>query len=107
MKEIFRHSELHRVTRYRDILESAGIETLVRNEALSVSDAPIPEFFPNLCVLSDDEFPRASELLKEHDERMAAGSGVEVICPPCGEVNPGNFDVFFNCQEPMPHSMPC
>lgn len=107
MKEIFRHSELHRVTRYQEILKEAGIETLVRNEALSVNEAPIPEFFPNLCVLNDDEFAKANEILKEHDERMAAGADVEVTCPTCGETNPGNFDVCFNCQTALNPSMPC
>lgn len=107
MREIFRHSELHRVTRYRDILEGAGISTLVRNEALSVNEAPIPEFYPNLCVLNDEEFSRASQMLKEHDERMAVGAETELACPSCGEMNPGNFDSCFNCQEPMNSSTPC
>ena len=107
MREIFRHSELHRVTRYRDILKSAGIETLVRNENLSVTDAPIPEFFPNLCVLNDEEFPRAVHVIKEHDRKMAEGSGINVTCPSCGEINPGNFDICFNCQEPLTPSTPC
>ncbi|MEJ6578178.1 MAG: DUF2007 domain-containing protein [Akkermansiaceae bacterium] len=107
MREIVRHSEIHRVTRYRDILESAGIQTLVRNENLSVTDAPIPEFYPNLCVLNDEEFPRAVQVLKEHEEKMAAGVEIEVTCPSCGEINPGNFDVCFNCQEPINPPMPC
>lgn len=107
MKEIFRHSKIHRITRYRDLLEDEGIRTLIRNEALSVCDAPIYEFFPNLCVLNDEEYPKAVRLLKEHDERMAVGSESEVKCPKCGEINPGNFDACFNCQETINPAMPC
>jgi len=107
MKEVFRHAELHRVTRYRDLLEAEGIQTLIRNEALSVNEAPIYEFYPNLCVMNDEDYPRATQLMKKHDERMAVGSEIEVSCPSCGEVNPGNFDECFNCQKPINVSQPC
>jgi hypothetical protein len=107
MREIFRHAELHRVTRYRDLLEEAGIRTLIRNEALSVNEAPIPEFFPNVCVMNDDEFEKAKTLLKVHDERMVIGSEIELACPSCGEMNPGNFDSCFSCQKPMNSQLPC
>ena len=107
MKEIFRHGELHQVTRYMDILENARIETLLRNENLSVTAAPIPEFFPHLCVLNDEEFPKAVKLLGEHDEKMAKGAEVQLRCPSCGEMNPGNFDVCFSCHEPINQSIPC
>ena len=107
MKEIFRHRELHQVTRSMDILENAGIETLLRNENLSVTAAPIPEFFPHLCVLNDEEFPKAVKLLGEHDEKMAKGAEVQLRCPSCGEMNPGNFDVCFSCHEPINQSILC
>ena len=107
MKEIFRHRELHRVTRYLDILEDAGIETLLRNENLSVTDAPIPEFFPNLCVLNDEEYPKAVKILGENDEEMAKGANMEVKCSSCGELNPGNFDVCFSCQKPLTQTKLC
>ncbi|MCH1510852.1 MAG: DUF2007 domain-containing protein [Akkermansiaceae bacterium] len=107
MKEIFRHRELHQVTRSMDILENVGIETLLRNENLSVTYAPIPEFFPNLCVLNDEEFPKAVKLLGDHDEKMSKGAEVQLRCPSCGEMNPGNLDVCFSCHEPINQSMPC
>ena len=107
MKEIFRHRELHQVTRSMDILENVGIETLLRNENLSVTDAPIPEFLPNLCVFNGKEFSKGVKLLGEHDEKMAKGAEVQVRRPSCDEMNLGNFDVLFSCHVPINQSMPC
>ena len=107
MKGIFRHRELHQVTRSMDILENVGIETLLRNENLSVTDAPTLEFFPNLCVFNGEEFSKGVKLLGEHDEKKGKGAEVQVRRPSCGEMNPGNFDVLFSCHEPINQSMSC
>ena len=107
MKEILRHRELRQVTLSMDILENDGIETLLRNENHSVTDAPIPEFFPNLCVFNGEEFSKGVKLLGEHDEKMGKGAEVQVRRPYCGKMNPGNFDVCFSCHEPINQSMPC
>ena len=95
MKEILRHRELHQVVRYMAIPENVGIETLLRNDNLSVTDAPIPELFPNLCLFNGEEFSKGVKLLGEHDEKMGKGEEVQVRRPSCGEMNPGNFDVCF------------
>ena len=107
MKEIFRLRVLHQVTRSRDVLENVGIETLLRNENLSVTDAPILKFFPTLCVFNGEEFSKGMKLLGEHDEKMGKGAEVQVRRPSCGEMNPGNFDVLFSCHEPNNQLMPC
>ena len=107
MKEIFRHRVLHQVIRSMDVLENIGIETLLRNENLSVTDAPILELFPTLSVFNGEEFSKGMKLLGEHDEKMGKGAEVQVRRPSCGEMNPGNFDVLFSCHEPNNQLMPC
>ena len=107
MKAILRHRELHQMTRSMDIPENIGIETLLRNENLSVTDAPIPEFFPSLCVLNSEEFSNWMKLFCEHNERMGKGAGVQLRRPSCSEMTPGNFDVCFSCHESMNQLMPC
>ncbi len=107
MKKTSKHRELYQVTRSMDILENVGIETILSNVNLSVTDAPIPEFSPNLCVLNGKEFSEGVKLLGEHDEKMGKGAEVQVRRPSCGEMNPGNFDVCFSCHEPLNQSMPC
>ena len=107
MKEIFRHREWHQVTRSINIPESVGIETLPRNENLSVTDALIPEFFPNLCVFNDEKFSKVVKLLGEHDKKVGKGAEVQLRRLSCGKMNPGNFDVCFTSEEPLNQSLPC
>lgn len=96
MKEIFRHSKLHRVTRYQDVLEGAGIDTLLCNETLSVTEAPIPEFYP-----------KAVQLLEEHEKRTAEGVETAVVCSSYRAENPGNFDFYYPCEKPISPSETC
>ncbi len=107
MKEIFRHRELHQVTRSMDILENVGIETLLRNENLSVTDALIPEFFPNLYVFNGEEFSKGVKLLGEHGKKVGKVAEVQLRRPSCGKMNPGNFDVSFASEEPLTQSLSC
>ena len=108
MKEIFRHRELIYVKQYADILEEAGVPTMIRNDlAMSgLTEIPIPEFYPNLCVNEEDAV-KAVEILNSHADRMSEGAEEEVACAACGEVNPGNFDVCYSCQEPMNPAESC
>jgi len=108
MKELYRHRELINVKQYADVLEGAGIHTMIRNDlAMSgLSEIPIPEFYPNLCVNEEDAV-RAREILNAHVDLMSKGSELETVCSSCGEVNPGNFEICFNCQEPLNQSLPC
>ena len=110
MKEIYRHHEMINVANFRDILLDAEIPCIIRNESLAMSgitEIPIPEFFPNLCVMNDEDEDRALQLLKDHQARMSAGSDLERTCPACQEINPGNFDICFACQEPLTEIKPC
>ncbi|MDB4354063.1 DUF2007 domain-containing protein [Akkermansiaceae bacterium] len=110
MKEIYRHHEMINVTLYRNILLDAEIPCIIRNETLAMSgitEIPIPEFFPNLCVLNDEDEETAIALLAQHMKRMSEGSDLERVCAACGETNPGNFDICYACQEPLVEIRPC
>lgn len=72
MKEVFRDCDQTRVDLRRSILESAGIRCFVRNESthnaivggLAVAFFPLPDFFPTLCIVDDDEYEDAMEILR-------------------------------------------
>lgn len=101
MKELFRERELSKVTFFQSLLEAAEIPTLIKNEHLSVTEASIPDFFPALCVVHDADYDRAHSLIKNHLEETEKLSGIEIICPNCGETSPGNFGTCWNCQSPI------
>ena len=104
MKELFREADSAIVGHMKSILDNEGIATVIRNEHLymaALSEVPIPEFFPALNVIHDEDYPRALQVLKEYLEKSRANAGKvneEVICPSCGEANPGNFEVCWSCE---------
>ncbi|MFT6864184.1 MAG: hypothetical protein ACJAVK_002747 [Akkermansiaceae bacterium] len=106
MKEVFRHHEYIRVNQFRDLVEAAGIPTMLRNEHLvhGVIEIPIPEFYPNLCVMSDDDYEEAWNIIKTVIEEEKDSPGDDLVCAHCGEKNPGNFGECFACQKPLTDS---
>jgi len=105
MREIFRNSDSAWVGLYQSILEDAGIPTFVYNlgtlqmpaAGLAVAFFPLPIFFPTLCVLSDDDYADAMNLLQSFRD---APSPVDVDwkCPRCGQPVPESFTACWNCQ---------
>lgn len=104
MKELFREKDITRVTYYKGVLEDHGILTLIRNEYLTFSgltEIPIPEFYPALCVLNDEDYPRAVAIIREQLAENERNADKEIPCGSCGETNPGNFDICWSCGNPM------
>jgi len=99
VKEIFREPDFTRVAFFRTLLEDAGIPAMIRNEHLTTagfSDIPIPEFYPALCVVHEEDYERAVLLIREHLERNTS-QDEDIVCSRCGEENPGNFEVCWSC----------
>ena len=104
MKELFRHRDHTIVGYYKSLLEAEGIPIMLRNEYLTMSgltEIPITEFYPNICVLHDEDYPRAWEVMHRAIHKDAKDADLEVPCHTCGETNPGNFDICFACASPL------
>lgn len=104
MKELFRDIEFTKVGYWKSILEFHEIETFIKNRDLSSlagEVAILPEVWPALCVVNDEDYDRALQLMKETSERDAEQSEVEIDCPGCGEENPGNFELCWSCGAEM------
>ncbi|MBN8456702.1 MAG: DUF2007 domain-containing protein [Verrucomicrobia bacterium] len=104
MKELFREREFERVAFFRQVLEDEGIPTMIRNENLTMSglsEIPIPEFFPALCVMNDDDYPRAVAIIRARLDEEKSDPGEDIGCPACGESNPGNFSNCWSCEAPL------
>ncbi|HEX5791161.1 MAG TPA: DUF2007 domain-containing protein [Luteolibacter sp.] len=100
MKELFREQDITRVHYYKALLEEHGIPTLIRNEFLTnsgLTEIPIPEFFPALCVLEDEDYEEAVGIIRDHLHADQENADKEVACASCGETNPGNFDTCWSC----------
>jgi hypothetical protein len=91
-----------RVGHIQSLLESAGLATFLRNENLSNTEISIPDFFPAVCVVNDAGYESAMKLIEQHFAESQEKSAPELPCGKCGQLNPGNFGVCWNCNEPIP-----
>lgn len=104
MKELFREKDITRVSYYKAVLEDRGIPTMIRNEYLTMSglsDIPIPEFFPALCVMKDEDYLEAVAIIREQLDANQKNADTEISCASCGETNPGNFELCWSCGNPI------
>ena len=100
MIELLRHHDFTRIGYFQSILESEGIATHVRNQHLTMaglSEIPIPEFYPALCIVHESDKERALQILRERNEANQTGSDSEIRCSHCAEPNPGNFEICWSC----------
>lgn len=97
MIELLREPDLSRIGPYRQILEAAGIQTFVRNENLSVTEAPIPIFHPALCIVNDEDHERARQLIHEFEQAPDGDPNQTLACSSCGEESPATFGQCWNC----------
>jgi len=100
MKELFRERDIIHVSYYKALLAQCGIPTLIRNEYLTtagLTEIPIPEFFPALCVLNDADYEPAVAIIREHLNATPPNADQEVTCSSCGETSPGHFDSCWSC----------
>ena len=75
MKELFREYDSARVGCFQALLEAEGIQTHVRNRDLVtlMTDIPILEFYVALCVVNDDDYEEAREIIGEVIEHQDGG----------------------------------
>lgn len=91
-----------RIAFFKDILEAEDIRTFVRNENMSGTEGMIPIFHPGLCIVNDRDEVRARELIAENQPSDISDTAPEIVCPACGEKNPGNFASCWNCEAELP-----
>ena len=97
MKVIYVNADYTRVGFYQSVLEAAGISCFIRNAvANGITEIPIPIFYPTLCVLNDEDYPRAVEelgVIFRPAPRLP-----KWLCPKCGANVPGNFETCWRCE---------
>ena len=97
MKKLATSESLVTIRHYRNLLESQGIASQIRNEHLATIAGEIPFFetWPELWVVRDLDYDRARQLIDgaTADESPAT----PWTCPACGEENEGQFAACWNC----------
>ena len=99
MKKVTVSESLITINHYKNVLESEGIATSLRNEHLGsiVGEMPFVEVWPELWVINDLDYDRAKQLIAAtiSDESPQASWK----CRTCGEQNEGQFAACWNCAE--------
>jgi len=105
VKRIFSSHDLIAVHHARNLLETAGIGAVVRNELLSSAMGELPpvECQAELWVLDAADAARAEQLLREA-ARPEARSAENWRCDACGESLEAQFTQCWHCGAARPSS---
>lgn len=97
MKKVFTADNLVTVAHFRNVLETAGIETEIRNENLGsvLGEVPFTEVWPQLWVRHVLDAPRALELIAEASAPPEASDPWQ--CRHCAASNEGHFAACWQC----------
>ena len=95
MQRVYSSFNLLAVHHAKNVLETEGIRSTVRNEHLSsaMGELPPAECQAELWVLHDDDAPRAERLLRYGGQE----GGCPWRCAVCGEVLEPQFTQCWNC----------
>ena len=98
MKKVTSSQSLVLINHYRNLLQSEGIPSFIRNEYLGaiVGEMPFEEVWPELWVKNDLHYDRARQLIDSRN--LAAESPASPWrCPGCGTENEGQFAACWTC----------
>ena len=103
MIEVYRHYDHARVGLLESLLQNAGIEVHMRNMHAStgITEVPIPEFYPRLCVINQEELEQAVALIQQFEEAEQRPLGPDWSCPACQEKVPDSMSECWSCQRPQ------
>jgi len=96
MKKLTSADSLITINHYKNLLASEGIPSQIRNEHLGsiMGEMPFVETWPELWVINDLDFDRATQLLDAADSESPIAPWK---CKKCGEENEGQFAACWKC----------
>ena len=97
MKKLTSSESIITINQYKNLLESEGIPSSIKNEHLGsiIGEMPFVEVWPQLWVINDLDFDRAKQLI---DSAIADESPqASWQCRQCGEENEGQFSACWTC----------
>jgi Putative prokaryotic signal transducing protein len=101
MKRLYTAAHLPEAHLVRGLLAVRGIPVRIFNEYAQggLGDLPAASVLPELWLEDERDEGIAREIVNTY-ERQATLTGVQA-CPNCGEENPRDFAVCWQCQKPM------
>ncbi len=97
MKKIYSADNLVTVAHFRNVLESEGIRTEIRNQNLGgvLGEVPFTEVWPQLWVRNALDAARALEIIEEVNNTPIVGENWR--CSACDSENEAQFAACWQC----------
>jgi hypothetical protein len=97
LRKVHSSDSIVEIAHLRNVLESAGIACIVRNDRLGgvVGEIPFLECWPELWVAENGHWLKARSLVEEVLHGRPAA--VAWRCPGCGETIEGQFALCWSC----------
>ena len=103
MRPVYEADSLVQAQLLVDLLEEAGIETVVRNAHLQGLFGELPmNQRPVVCVVENEQWAYAVVLAGEFVQAQLLPPGPPWTCKSCGETSPSNFGECWQCRAPAP-----
>ncbi len=101
MKKLTSSPSLITINHFKNVLESEGIESRIKNEHLGsiVGEIPFVEVWPELWVINDLDYDRATQLISAAISDESPQESWR--CRKCGEENEGQFAACWSCGAEM------
>ena len=99
VKRIYTAANLADAHLVKDLLQQAGIATHIFNEyaMAAMGDVPMGSAYPQIWISQPHQEQHARAVIADYEQRPAQ-TAIK-ICAPCGEANPGEFELCWNCGE--------
>ena len=79
-------------------LRDRGITCAVKNVFLQGALGELPlSIRPQVCVLEERDATAAEVCIRDMEAALKAPELPDVVCPRCGDTNPGNFEACWKC----------
>ncbi|MXS85227.1 hypothetical protein ABO04_04670 [Nitrosomonas sp. HPC101] len=97
MKKLYIANNLLEAHIIQDLLESAYIPSRLFNEYAQggVGEIPFTHAYPEVWVVRDLDYDRGRAIVSTYEQMPQVTDSI--FCPKCGEENPGNFQLCWQC----------
>jgi len=103
MEEVFSHYDSATVALIDQVLQDAGIPTLLKNwTGSNITEIPIPALYPSIHVLNMDSVAKARSIITEYLQEKPSPH-TDWKCPECDEIVDGFLSECWSCQKEKPN----
>lgn len=95
MKLIYSNESILLVTNIKNLIESAGIEVIIKNEYAQGAIGEIAAFdtWPELWLVNESDRPAANSIIQSCNQQ----SNIQWQCANCNELNEASFELCWQC----------